>query len=167
MACKGCGNKKSQRYSKNIRIHQQSQPSDEDRVKDMVGKPTERPSKSHQTPDSFSEVVERAKQNARQMDYKELKERKEQHIFLARAAADEDLSTSTMAMKRLYLEELVSIWNGEEVVPSGTTPHNALRLLKELLSRTDFDFINTLYPELKRQVDEKYKELEKNKIFLR
>jgi hypothetical protein len=92
---------------------------------------------------------------AKQLSYEQLTERREFHQRMILKNSDSLLEEMTDAMRRVHVDELISVYNGALLSLPGITPSQAVMTLHRLLQRTDFAFIEELYPGLTAAVNER------------
>lgn len=162
MVCRGCGDKKS-RYAVG---------SDVDAV------PTARPvanlpgAGSVEIPApgfaSTPAEAEAARQTdplsafvaAKGMSYEEMVERKRLQFKFLTQQEEQIMSEMTDAMRRVHIDELISVANFQRMGIPGMTPEQAIVALKDSMERPDFSNVLQHYPGLKEAVDKRYRELE-------
>ena len=87
---------------------------------------------------------------------------------------EEEEYESYMSSTRLMSDDLkiaqvilyIEIINGEKFSPGGHTPEYCTVLLNKILNMVEFECVNTKFPLLKVQVNEKYKKLFAERIIL-
>src|SRR3972149_10273497 len=138
MGCNKCGDKSQSRYGSG----------ETKQVEYKTAQEQELAMRGEQVRQQLDSAVEKI----RALSYEQLKESRMKQIQSVREAEDVRLKETTEAMKQVYVEELIAIVNGEDVLPTGTSPLQALVRLNRFLQRQDFSFMNKLYPTLATQV---------------
>ena len=96
---------------------------------------------------------------AKSKTYEELATRRQLEQRLIKSQSDAMLGEMTEAMKRVHVDELISVANADRLSLPGMTPAQAIVALQELLEREDFSFIENHYEGLTAAVKERYEEL--------
>lgn len=149
MSCKNCDDK-PKRYSTTTVSPLMAAP------EEVQAPPSERSSRDPYT----------AFQEAQSMSYKEIISRLNASREDRLKREEEAMSMMSPDMKRVHIETLISIFNGDSNDIMGMSPNQAITSLYKLLNQADFSFILNIYPFLLNQVRDKYNELKKNKIQL-
>lgn len=153
MSCHNCSEKPS-RYAGAVAAPSVMQaPGDVDAVQTTNAKPLPR--------DPYD-----AYQAAQALSYEEIKARLQAGRADRKEKEEEAMAGMSSAMKRVHIETLVSIFNGDTSDVMGMSPNQAITSLYQLLNRDDFSFILKIYPFLLNQVKAKYDQVQANKIVL-
>jgi len=102
--------------------------------------------------------------SAKQFSYEELKERQDFSRDAAKQQSEHIMSEMTDAMKQIHLEELITTANCDLMSIPGMTSDQAIVAIHDALNRSNFDFVETLYPGLKETVAKRYAVIESNRL---
>lgn len=101
---------------------------------------------------------------AKSMSYEELSSRKAFRQQLMEQQSEQVMEQMTDAMRQLHIDELVGVANCEKMAVPGMTPGQAIVALKETLSRTEFYFIENLYPGLNNVVNKRFAKIQEERL---
>ncbi len=166
MSCHNC-DEKEKNYDRNFRAD--PEPSGITRDEAMTGAAapvnvSEFSRKAGTVGDQSMNEMFKQMQQTQELTYEEIDQRRRQVYAEMHLINERNLSMMSIAMRRIYVEEMVKIINCDEIAPSGASPQHALKTLKNILDRPDFLFMDEHYPLLRKQVDERYAFLEKGRI---
>ena len=170
MSCRNCGNKAS-RYDRQPPILKGNM----DGSVETVSRNTENTEAPHtgpgfvpvpDLPDSPEEGIDplTALFAAKKMSYEELTDRRKFQQQVVLDGQERILEQMTESMKRVHAEELIAVANCEKMALPGMHPGQAIIALREALARSDFRFMEDLYPGLTEAVEVRYQELQKNRL---
>jgi hypothetical protein len=157
MACKNCGDEnKPNRYQP---VSEPNGVGDIDRRAENK-KTIQRPPKDSPI-DPYSVFLA-----ARSLSYEELSARRKEQEKVMKDQSEKAIIQMTSAMRRIHVEEMVAVINYEAIAVQTVSPGQALRVLHELLQRPEFNDINTMYPKLKNEVNQRFRKLRENQLKL-
>ena len=153
MSCRGCDDKTRGRYRNVGKTVKESIPNVDNVAEANVptkGFTPQSPSAQASEEEFYSDIV---------LTYDEIVERNEAQRTLLKAEGEKAMRKMTTAMRRVYVEQLVGVANGDLVTLGSMSMHQAIIVLHDLLKRDDFQDVRDMYPRLKDQVDLKYGEI--------
>jgi hypothetical protein len=103
---------------------------------------------------------------AQNLSYEEIMARQKERVKFAQEQSEVAIAQMSSNMRRVYVELLVDVANGDLMSMGSMTPDQAIVGLKQLLDRTDFAEVKTLYPNLQPQVLARYEEIVQRRIIL-
>ena len=156
MSCKDCGQKKVNRHGTPTVKYGGAETVAEQTVSAAQGFSPDTKGTS-QANDFYSDQL---------LTYKELKERNEAQRVLVRAEGEKAIRQMTQDMRRIYVEQMVGVANGDLVSSSPMSMDQAVLVLYDLLKREDFQHVSEIYPNLFSQVESKWKTIMSNRIVL-
>lgn len=164
MSCKSCKDKKPTRHTINASPSRPEVPAGSFAPQRGHDLGDVRTAKSFKPPETDNPVEDFLA--AKELSYAEIKSRQDAMLEAAREHSEVALHDMTDDMRRVYVESLVSVANGDLMSMGTLTPEQAIIGLYQLLQRDDFSFITNIYPTLKPQVEKRYEDIMKNKIVL-
>lgn len=109
---------------------------------------------------------EKSQRIQKDITYKEYIEQKEDIRKKTKIESDNITRTLSDDTKRIMIDNLVGIYNGEEVSPLRLAPEQALMSLWNIVHNEDYISIVNEFNGLREQVDTLYEELKNKKIKL-
>jgi hypothetical protein len=151
MGCRGCPEK-----SRNLRVDRHGNPIPE--VKENI------PQQGSSTMSDYEKEVYNQASNVRKeaMNYRDYIREKKIQRDKTREISDTVVKTFSDDYKRIQIDELISVFNNEEV--HRLSPTQSLVMLYELVHHAEYQKIIDEFESLKEQVDIKYKSLMDQKI---
>jgi len=114
-----------------------------------------------QQADPFAAFLE-----AQSLSYEEIMTRQQERVQFAKEQSELAISQMSESMRRVYVELLVDVANGDLMSMGAMTPEQAIIGLKQLLDREDFNLVRKMHPELQVQVEDRYLEIMKKRIVI-
>jgi hypothetical protein len=99
---------------------------------------------------------------AKKMSYEDITERKLMQQRMLMKQSEAMYAEMTEAMRRVHVDELISVVNHSRFSLPGMTSGQAIVALHDILAREEFSFISDIYPGLREAVGHRYAELKDN-----
>ena len=152
MGCRDYGDKPS-RHSQKVG------PTDVDQVPERQPIPGVSPINSVRDPSNTPTDPYAAFLAAKSQSYEEMKQKREFHQRLMDSQQAQLVAEMSDAMRRIHVDELISVVNCDKMGVPGMTPGQAVTALHDHLACAEFKFIEDLYPGLTKAVEAHYSEL--------
>lgn len=125
--------------------------------------------KGRYAPKAAGQNVEKSNpfEEAKQLSYEELAKMRDDLRNAHKSKSAREFEGMTEAMKVIFVEDLVSVANYQEVSPVGMSPDQAVMSLEHILQRDDFSFVDEKFPNLRESVKKRMAKLREVPLVLR